>query len=139
MTARDDLCEVNAALKELARLQLAGEIDATEAWQARRDMLQSVEAAWHDLSQDLTPEAMASVQPVNAPIRLSWRERWQRRQPIALKVSLPSFKRPQLPIWPSFNWQRLISSDRLASISPLAWWTLSLAVALLTFYYVSTL
>ena len=32
MNPRDDLCEVNAALLELVRLQLAGELDAATAW-----------------------------------------------------------------------------------------------------------
>ena len=59
-TAGDDLKEVNAALRELVRLQLAGELSAQEAWQTRRQMLDSVETAWHALSQDLTPEALAS-------------------------------------------------------------------------------
>ena len=68
-TARDDLKEVNAALRELVRLQLSGELLAQEAWQARRQMLDSVEAAWHDLSQDLTPEALASKQRLKKPVQ----------------------------------------------------------------------
>jgi len=114
---RDDLKEVNAALRELVRLQLAGELPAPTAWQTRRQMLDSVEAAWHDLSQDLTPEALASKQEVKLPLapRLSLRERLQ-----------------QLPA--------LFGHLRLAKVAEkLPWWSLFLLAALATFYYVSTL
>lgn len=135
---RDDLKEVNAALRELVRLQLAGELPAQTAWQTRRQMLDSVEAAWHDLSQDLTPEALASKQELKVPVmpRLSLRERVQQ-----LPDLLAHLRRPQLPHWqwrlprlPGWGWQRLAE---LAGTLP--WWTLFLLAALSTFYYVSTL
>jgi len=117
---RDDLKEVNAALRELVRLQLAGELSGHDAWQARRQMLDSVEEAWNDLSQDLTPEALASKQVLKAPLppRLSWRERLRQR--------------PQLRF--AFRWRPL-----LRAFSHLPWWSLFLVAALATFYYVSTL
>ena len=139
MTSREDLSEVNAALRELVRLQLAGELEASAAWQARRDMLSSVEAAWHDLRQDLTPEAMASIQPVTVPVRLSWRERWQRRRPISVKISWPSVKRMRVPKIPAMNVRHLLAPQRLAALARLPWWSLFLGLALVTFYYVSTL
>jgi len=118
--ARDDLKEVNAALLQLVRLQLAGELSGHEAWQARRQMLDSVEEAWHDLSQDLTPEALASKQVLTSPLtpRLSWRERLLQR-----------------PRW------RFVLRGRplLNAFSHLPWWSLFLVAALATFYYVSTL
>ena len=119
-TARDDLKEVNAALRELVRLQLARELSAQEAWQARRQMLDSVEEAWHDLSQDLTPEALASKQVLKAPVtpRLSLRERLQQR--------------PKLQI--TLLWQAV-----LKAFAYLPWWTLFLLAAVATFYYVSML
>lgn len=133
-TAREDLKEVNAALRELVRLQLAGELPAQEAWQARRQMLDSVEAAWHDLSQDLTPEALASKQVLKTPVppRLSLRERLQQ---------LPKLQWPQLqpaswhlPRLPNLHWRPLFKA-----FTHLPWWSLFLMGALATFYYVSTL
>ncbi|MES3039962.1 MAG: hypothetical protein V4730_02255 [Pseudomonadota bacterium] len=132
--ARDDLKEVNAALRELVRLQLAGELPAQEAWQTRRQMLDSVEVAWHDLSQDVTAEALASKQVLKTPVppRRSLRERLQQRP----KLQLPQL---QLPSWhltrlPSLRWQPL-----LRAFTHLPWWSLFLVGALATFYYVSTL
>lgn len=119
-TARDDLKEVNAALRELVRLQLAGELSPHDAWQTRRQMLDSVEAAWNDLSQDLTQEALASKQVLKLPEaqRLSWRQRLQR-----------------MPRWRlNLRWQPLTKV-----LAHLPWWSLFLLSALATFYYVSTL
>lgn len=119
-TARDDLKEVNAALRELVRLQLARELPAQEAWQARRQMLDSVEAAWHDLSQDLTPEALASKQVLQTAVssRLSWRQRLQQRPKLQMSV---------------------FRQFLLKAFTRLPWWSLFLLAALATFYYVSTL
>ena len=139
MSARDDLCEVNAALRELVRLQLAGELDASTAWQTRHDMLSSVEAAWHDLSQDLTPEAMASLQPVVAPVRISWRERWQNRPQLSWDVKWPSFKTITLPTLPAFKFRAMAPQQLMSLLAQLPWWTLFLGLAIATFYYVSTL
>lgn len=139
---RDDLKEVNAALRELVRLQLAGELPAQVAWQTRRQMLDSVEAAWHDLSQDLTPEALASKQELKEPVvpRLSpyhrLRERLQQ-----LPDLLARLRRPQMPRW-QWHLPRLpgLRLQRLAEIIvKLPWWSLFLLAALSTFYYVSTL
>lgn len=123
---REDLKEVNAALRELVRLQLAGELSPHDAWLARREMLASVEAAWNDLSQDLTPEALASKQElkltdVTPP---GWRQRLQ-----------------QLPRWrPALRWQpRLRWPPLTRLLAHLPWWPLFLLAALATFYYVSTL
>lgn len=119
-TARDDLKEVNAALRELVRLQLAGELSPHDAWQTRRLMLDSVEAAWNDLSQDLTQEALASKQELTLSevARPSWRQRWQR-----------------VPRWrPKLRWQPLTQV-----LAHLPWWPMFLLAALATFYYVSTL
>lgn len=133
-TARDDLKEVNAALRELVRLQLAGELPAPAAWQTRRQMLDSVEAVWHDLSQDLTPEALASKQVLRTlvPPRRSLRERLQQWPKLQLpQLQLASWHLPRLP---RLRWQPL-----LKAFTHLPWWSLFLMGALATFYYVSTL
>ena len=137
-TARDDLKEINSALRELVRLQLAGELPAQDVWQTRRQMLDSVEAAWHDLSQDVTSEALVSKQTLRVSVvpRLTLLERLQQ-----LPALFAHLSRPQMPQWqwrlprlPSLRWQRL------AEIAEkLPWWTLFLLAALATFYYVSTL
>lgn len=139
MNPRDDLCEVNAALLELVRLQLAGELDAATAWSTRRDMLSSVEAAWHDLSQDLTPEALASLQAVVAPVRISWRERWQNRPQLSWDFKWPSLKTITLPTLPAFKFRTMAPQQLISLLAQLPWWTLFLGLALVTFYYVSTL
>lgn len=115
---KEDLKEVNAALRELVRLQLAGELSPQEAWQARRDMLDSVEMAWQGLGQDLTAEALASKQVLEAAPAKRWRE-WLTRPP-RLQMTL--------------RWQPVAKA-----FSHLPWWWLFLGAALLTFYYVSTL
>ena len=133
-TARDDLKEVNAALRELVRLQLSGELLAQEAWQARRQMLDSVEAAWHDLSQDLTPEALASKQRLKKPVQPQLSLQKRLRQ-------LPKLQLPQLQL-ASWRLPRL-SSLRLQALfrafKHLPWWSLFMMGALATFYYISTL
>ena len=101
-------------------------------------MLDSVEAAWHDLSQDVEPEASVSKQELKLPVtpRLALLERLQ--QLPALFAYLP---RPQMPHW-QWRWPRLpgLRWQRLAEIAEkLPWWTLFLLAALATFYYVSTL
>jgi len=53
MSTRDDLKVVNHALRELVRLQLAGELAPDVAWRERRQMLESVEAAWDGLAEDV--------------------------------------------------------------------------------------
>lgn len=135
-TAGDDLKEVNAALRELVRLQLAGELSAQEAWQTRRQMLDSVEAAWHALSQDLTPEALASKQVLKTPVqpRLSVRQRLQ--QPPQWQKLL---RWPQPPKWRWPRWQTLQWQPLAKALAHLPWWSLFLVAALATFYYVSTL
>ncbi len=133
--ARDDLSEVNAALRELVRLQLAGELPAQEAWHTRRQMLNSVEAAWNDLRHDLTPEALASKQVLKAPVplrqslfqRLQQRPTWSWHLP-RLQLALPTLR------WPTLHWRPLFSA-----LAHLPWWPLFLLAALATFYYVSTL
>lgn len=137
-TAGDDLKEVNAALRELVRLQLAGELSAQEAWQTRRQMLDAVETAWHALRQDLTPEALASKQVLQTPVppRLSVRQRVQQ---------LPTWQKilrwPQLPRWHWHlpRWQTLRWQPLARAFAHLPWWPLFLLAALVTFYYVSTL
>ena len=137
-TAGDDLKEVNAALRELVRLQLAGELSAQEAWQTRRQMLDSVETAWHALSQDLTPEALASKQVLKTPVlpRLSVRQRVQQipKWRTLFHWPQPSRWHWRLPRWQTLQWQPLAKA-----FAHLPWWSLFLVAALATFYYVSTL
>lgn len=57
MSLREDLVVVNAALKDLVRLQLAGELDPTSAWQERRQLLESVDAVWERLPEDAEADA----------------------------------------------------------------------------------
>lgn len=139
---RDDLKDVNAALRELVRLQLAGELPAHAAWQTRRQMLDSVEGAWHDLSQDLTPEALVSKQELSVAVtpRISLYQELRERLQQWPSLFAP-LRRPQLPSWqwrlprlPGLHWQRLAEI-----IGKLPWWPLFLLAALATFYYVSTL
>lgn len=61
MTERFDLTAVNHALRELARLQLAGELDPEAAWRERRQILLGVEAEWEALAdQERPPVVVAS-------------------------------------------------------------------------------
>lgn len=84
MSLREDLVVVNAALRDLVRLQLAGELDPTSAWQERRQLLESVDAVWERLPEDATAaagqiaddEALPAV--AEAPSRSLW------RRPLAL-------------------------------------------------------
>lgn len=137
---RDDLKEVNAALRELVRLQLAGELPAQTAWQTRRQMLDSVEDAWSDLSQDLTPEALASKQELKSPVlpNRSLRERLQQIPAWVARLRQSRIRMPswqwRLPSLPGLQWQRLAEVA-----GKLPWWPLFLLAALATFYYVSTL
>lgn len=128
--ARDDLKEVNAALRELVRLQLAGELPAQEAWRARRQMLDSVEDAWSDLSQDLTPEALDSKQVLKAPIPLRQTLLQRLQQRPSWRWRLPSLQMT----WPTLQWRPLLNAFR-----HVPWWPLFLLAALATFYYVNTL
>lgn len=45
-----DLDDVNFALRELVRLQLAGELSTEDAWRERQQLLDAVEANWVDVS-----------------------------------------------------------------------------------------
>lgn len=91
MSTTDDLQMVNHALRELVRLQLTGELEAEVAWRERRQMLESVEAAWDVLVEDAgvaaAPEADAPVaaEPVAAPGRQG--------------VRLDAIKSWRLPLW----------------------------------------
>lgn len=51
-----DLDDINFALRELVRLQLAGEIAADAAWRERQQLLDAVEAYW-----DEVPEQAATI------------------------------------------------------------------------------
>ena len=57
--AKIDLDDVNFALQELVRLQLAGELAAEEAWRERQQLLDAVEANWADVPEQLTPTSSA--------------------------------------------------------------------------------
>ena len=51
--AKIDLDDVNFALQELVRLQLAGELAAEEAWRERQQLLDALEANWDDVPEQL--------------------------------------------------------------------------------------
>lgn len=61
------LMDLNQALRELVRLQLAGEIDADAVWRTRRDMLAAVESSWEVLRTEHAPAA-ASVETEAIPV-----------------------------------------------------------------------
>lgn len=63
MSDADHLRDLNLALRELVRLQLAGEIDADTAWRARRDMLAATEESWEVLRAAEQP-AVTKEKPV---------------------------------------------------------------------------
>lgn len=112
MAAGDDLQMVNHALRELARLQLSGELSADVAWRERRQMLEAVEAAWGELPEaaDTGETTLPVVDAVVA------------EAPVAVPVLPPTASRRALnQLW------------RL----PL--WALLLTLAVLTFLYVSSL
>lgn len=54
------LMDLNQALRELVRLQLAGDIDADTAWRTRRDMLAAAEASWEVLQAENAPAPAAA-------------------------------------------------------------------------------
>lgn len=91
MSATDDLQLVNHALRELVRLQLSGELEAEVAWRERRQMLESVEAAWDVLVENaaapVVTEADATelAPPVAAPARKP--------------ISMAAIRSWRLPLW----------------------------------------
>lgn len=79
MSLREDLVVVNAALRDLVRLQLAGELDPTSAWQERRQLLESVDAVWEHLPEDADAvagqpaDAASQEEGAVAPVLPVWR------------------------------------------------------------------
>lgn len=76
MSTTDDLQLVNHALRELVRLQLTGELEAEVAWRERRQMLESVEAAWDVLVEDAATPAEAPVEEAPAAVVAPARRRF---------------------------------------------------------------
>lgn len=58
-----DLDDVNFALQELVRLQLAGDLAAEEAWRERQQLLDAVEANWDDVPEQLAQINSATDTP----------------------------------------------------------------------------
>lgn len=115
MSTEADLPALNHALGQLVNLQLSGELEANEAFQQRRQLLDAVEDSW----QTLCDQPVQSAEGDGAShTGLSW---LQRLQVIPL-VWLPS----------ALHWL-LIRSWRL-SLSALL-----LLLALTTFWYVGSL
>lgn len=63
-----DLDAINFALRELVRLQLAGELSAQDAWRERQQLLDAVEANWHDVPEQLGDDSTAIDAPTDAPL-----------------------------------------------------------------------
>ncbi|MEO6698377.1 MAG: hypothetical protein ABIR53_02515 [Paraperlucidibaca sp.] len=62
-----NLDDVNFALRELVRLQLAGELATEDAWRERQQLLGAVEANWADVpEQALDATAVAGATEVDA-------------------------------------------------------------------------
>lgn len=91
MSATDDLQLVNHVLRELVRLQLTGELEAEVAWRERRQMLESVEAAWDVLVENAGEAAETgtdvaeAAQPADAPARKP--------------ISMAAIRSWRLPLW----------------------------------------
>lgn len=65
-----DLDDINFALRELVRLQLAGEIAPEVAWRERQQLLDAVEAQWDDVPEQVVaaPEVASAVHELSAPV-----------------------------------------------------------------------
>lgn len=57
-----NLDDINYALQQLVRMQLAGELSAEAAWRERQQLLDAVEANWADVPDVVTNE----IAPVKA-------------------------------------------------------------------------
>lgn len=120
---RDGLNDVNHALRELVRLQLAGELAPDEAWRERRQMLASVEESWAALAG---AEAVAP-----APVADD-----------AVQPPVPASERPALAARLS-GWlaalPRRLAPGQGGGAGTLSMAGLLLALAVLTFLYVGSL
>lgn len=120
MTERFDLAAVNHALRELARLQLSGELDAETAWRERRDIMLGVESEWETLA------ALERPEPAEAPAEAG--------------AALPAEAAPALA--PAQRLQGLLQRVWLWLLRR-SWrmplWIMLLALALMTFFYVGSL
>lgn len=120
MTERFDLSAVNHALRELARLQLSGEIDAETAWRERRQILLGVESEWEALAALERPEPAAEPDEAVADV------------PAEVVTRPTPARRLQGVLQHVWLWL-LRRSWRM----PL--WIMLLALALMTFFYVGSL
>lgn len=62
-----DLDDVNFALQELVRLQLAGELAAEDGWRERQQLLDAVEANWDDVPEQLAQTNSAEDTHTSTP------------------------------------------------------------------------
>lgn len=108
------LMDLNQALRELVRLQLAGEIDADTAWRTRRDMLAAAEASWAVLQAENAPAPVPEAADAEPASRPTWLARLRRRAAITGRWLLRR------------SWRLTV-------------WSMILLLALGTFFYVGTL
>lgn len=115
--AKIDLHDVNFALQELVRLQLAGELAAEEAWRERQQLLDAVEASWGDVPEQIAQISSAADTHTPTPHNLDDERKPSHRQRLLSAVSTQ--------LWP-----------RLRQLG-LVWALLGLTVA--TCFYVASL
>lgn len=125
MTERFDLSAVNHALREISRLQLAGELDPETAWRERRDILLGVEGEWDALAVLERPPAETPPEVTHDGDDAS------ASRPMAAAAQAPG---QRLRALPAQVWHWLL---RRSWRMPL--WIMLLVLALLTFSYVGSL